>query len=106
MSLCFRYNSITALRENDLLGLEKLELLMLHSNMIMDIEDNTFQDLKSLQVKTIFFHLAFGQNFSTSWTLDFVRDCYEDLLHTVGCILEIPSHIVERPSLQGLHGVL
>lgn len=54
MSLCFRYNSISALRENDLLGLEKLELLMLHSNMIMNIEDNTFQDLKSLQVKPFF----------------------------------------------------
>lgn len=58
MSLCFRYNSITALRENDLLGLEKLELLMLHSNMIVDIEDNTFQDLRSLQVKS-FFPLGF-----------------------------------------------
>lgn len=50
--LCFRYNSITAVRENDLLGLKKLELLMLHSNMIVDIEDNTFQDLRSLQVKS------------------------------------------------------
>lgn len=52
MFLCFRYNSITALRENDLLGLEKLELLMLHSNMIVEIEDNAFQDLSSLQVNT------------------------------------------------------
>lgn len=42
------------MRENDLLGLEKLELLMLHSNMIVDIEDNTFQDLRSLQVKSFF----------------------------------------------------
>lgn len=25
---------------------------MLHSNMIVDIEDNTFQDLSSLQVKS------------------------------------------------------
>lgn len=54
MFLCFRYNSITAVRENDLLGLEKLELLMLHSNMIVAIEDNTFQDLRSLQVKCLF----------------------------------------------------
>lgn len=31
---------------------------MLHSNKIMDIEDNTFQDLRSLQVKP-FFPLGF-----------------------------------------------
>lgn len=47
----FRYNSITVLRENDLSGLENLELLMLHSNTIHSIEDRAFQDLKSLQVK-------------------------------------------------------
>ncbi|XP_022624703.1 immunoglobulin superfamily member 10 [Seriola dumerili] len=44
------YNSITVLRENDLSGLENLELLMLHSNTIHSIEDRAFQDLKSLQV--------------------------------------------------------
>ncbi|XP_069004335.1 immunoglobulin superfamily member 10 [Embiotoca jacksoni] len=44
------YNSITVLRENDLPGLENMELLMLHSNTIHSIEDRTFQDLKSLQV--------------------------------------------------------
>ncbi|XP_067451016.1 immunoglobulin superfamily member 10 [Thunnus thynnus] len=44
------YNSITVLGENDLSGLENLELLMLHSNTIHSIEDRAFQDLKSLQV--------------------------------------------------------
>ncbi|KAM9852836.1 immunoglobulin superfamily member 10 [Aulostomus maculatus] len=44
------YNSLTVLRENDLSGLENLELLMLHSNTIHNIEDRAFQDLKSLQV--------------------------------------------------------
>ncbi|KAM7412990.1 hypothetical protein PAMA_020396 [Pampus argenteus] len=44
------YNSLTVLRENDLSGLENLELLMLHSNTIHTIEDRAFQDLKSLQV--------------------------------------------------------
>ncbi|XP_030008314.1 immunoglobulin superfamily member 10 isoform X2 [Sphaeramia orbicularis] len=44
------YNSITVLRENDLSGLENLELLMLHSNTIHTIEDRAFRDLKSLQV--------------------------------------------------------
>lgn len=48
----FRYNSITVLGENDLSGLENLELLMLHSNTIHSIEDRAFQDLKSLQVKS------------------------------------------------------
>lgn len=38
---------------------------MLHSNMIVDIEDNTFQDLTSLQVNP-FSPLAFGQNSLTS----------------------------------------
>lgn len=48
-----RYNSLTALREYDLSGLENLKLLMLHSNSIHSIEDRSFQDLKSLQVKYI-----------------------------------------------------
>ncbi|XP_041669748.1 immunoglobulin superfamily member 10 [Cheilinus undulatus] len=50
------YNSITVLRENDLSGLENLELLMLHSNTIHSIEDRAFQDLKSLQVLKISFN--------------------------------------------------
>lgn len=54
MSLSYlhiRYNSLTVLREYDLSGLENLKLLMLHSNSIHSIEDRSFQDLKSLQVK-------------------------------------------------------
>lgn len=43
------------MRENDLSGLENLELLMLHSNTIHSIEDRAFQDLKSLQVKAFRF---------------------------------------------------
>lgn len=50
--LCIRYNSLTALRENELSGLENLKLLLLHSNSIHSIEDRSFQDLKSLQVKS------------------------------------------------------
>ncbi|XP_074498347.1 immunoglobulin superfamily member 10 [Sebastes fasciatus] len=50
------YNSITALRENDLLGLENIELLMLHSNAIHSIDDRAFQDLKSLQVLKMSFN--------------------------------------------------
>ncbi|XP_057207694.1 immunoglobulin superfamily member 10 isoform X2 [Triplophysa rosa] len=44
------YNSITALKVNDLLGLKHLDLLMLHSNVIKIIEDNSFYKLTSLQV--------------------------------------------------------
>ncbi|KAM6933283.1 immunoglobulin superfamily member 10 [Xenentodon cancila] len=44
------YNSLTILRENDLLGLERLEVLLLHSNTIHTTEDGAFQDLTSLQV--------------------------------------------------------
>ncbi|KAM4742064.1 immunoglobulin superfamily member 10 [Anableps anableps] len=44
------YNGLTFLRESDFLRLEKLQLLMLHSNTIHSIEDRAFRDLKSLQV--------------------------------------------------------
>ncbi|XP_074536274.1 immunoglobulin superfamily member 10 [Halichoeres trimaculatus] len=50
------YNSITVLRENDLLRLENLELLMLHSNTIHSIEDRAFRDLKSLQILKMSFN--------------------------------------------------
>ncbi|XP_070685794.1 immunoglobulin superfamily member 10 [Pempheris klunzingeri] len=50
------YNSITVLRENDLPGLENLEMLMLHSNIIHSVEDRAFQDLKSLQVLKMSFN--------------------------------------------------
>ncbi|XP_056297776.1 immunoglobulin superfamily member 10 isoform X2 [Pseudoliparis swirei] len=50
------YNHITVLRENDLSGLENLELLMLHSNAIHTIYDTAFQDLKSLQVLKMSFN--------------------------------------------------
>ncbi|KAM4658726.1 immunoglobulin superfamily member 10 [Amazona ochrocephala] len=44
------YNSLLSLRETDFSGLEKLELLMLHSNEINTIPDKVFDDLYSLQV--------------------------------------------------------
>ncbi|XP_019358574.1 PREDICTED: immunoglobulin superfamily member 10, partial [Gavialis gangeticus] len=44
------YNSLVKLTETDFSGLEKLELLMLHSNEIHTIPDKTFIDLHSLQV--------------------------------------------------------
>ncbi|TDH14829.1 hypothetical protein EPR50_G00024960 [Perca flavescens] len=50
------YNSITVLRENDLSGLENLELLMLHSNTIHSIDARAFQDLRSLQVLKMSFN--------------------------------------------------
>lgn len=50
--LCSRYNSLTALTEYDLSGLENLKMLMLHSNSIHSIGDRSFQDLKTLQVNT------------------------------------------------------
>ncbi|KAK9520965.1 hypothetical protein VZT92_020819 [Zoarces viviparus] len=50
------YNSISVLRENDLSGLENLELLMLHSNTIHSIYNRAFQDLKSLQVLKMSFN--------------------------------------------------
>lgn len=73
---------------------------MLHSNMIVDIEDNTFQDLTSLQVNP-FSPLAFGQNSLTSRIL-----VCDTLLLRMGCILEILSCIVERPSVQGARCIL
>ncbi|XP_053566017.1 immunoglobulin superfamily member 10 [Bombina bombina] len=44
------YNSLNKLGENDLSGLRRLELLMLHSNEIQTIHENAFKDLSSLQV--------------------------------------------------------
>ncbi|XP_044288920.1 immunoglobulin superfamily member 10 [Varanus komodoensis] len=44
------YNSLVKLTETDFSGLEKLELLMLHSNQIRTIQDRTFSDLHALQV--------------------------------------------------------
>ncbi|XP_065267316.1 immunoglobulin superfamily member 10 [Emys orbicularis] len=44
------YNSLVKLTETDFSGLEKLELLMLHSNEIHTIPDKTFTDLNALQV--------------------------------------------------------
>ncbi|KFV45385.1 Immunoglobulin superfamily member 10, partial [Tyto alba] len=44
------YNSLLKLTETDFSGLEKLELLMLHSNEINTIPDKVFSDLDSLQV--------------------------------------------------------
>ncbi|XP_034556306.1 immunoglobulin superfamily member 10 [Notolabrus celidotus] len=64
------YNSITVLRENDLLGLENLELLMLHSNTIHSIEDRAFQELKSLQVLKMSFNKVKEINKETFKGLD------------------------------------
>ncbi|XP_027654153.2 immunoglobulin superfamily member 10 isoform X1 [Falco cherrug] len=44
------YNSLLKLTETDFSGLEKLELLMLHSNEINTIPEKVFRDLYSLQV--------------------------------------------------------
>ncbi|ELW65166.1 Immunoglobulin superfamily member 10 [Tupaia chinensis] len=44
------YNSLVRLTETDFSGLNKLELLMLHSNGIHTIPDKTFSDLQALQV--------------------------------------------------------
>uniref|UniRef100_A0A8C6RZD4 Immunoglobulin superfamily member 10 n=1 Tax=Nannospalax galili TaxID=1026970 RepID=A0A8C6RZD4_NANGA len=44
------YNSLARLTENDFCGLNKLELLMLHSNGIHTVADKTFSDLQALQV--------------------------------------------------------
>ncbi|XP_051482562.1 immunoglobulin superfamily member 10, partial [Apus apus] len=44
------YNSLLKLTETDFSGLEKLELLMLHSNEINTIPEKVFRDLSSLQV--------------------------------------------------------
>ena len=50
---CFhcRYNSLVRLTETDFSGLNKLELLMLHSNGIHTIPAKTFADLQALQVR-------------------------------------------------------
>uniref|UniRef100_A0A8C3MFY6 Uncharacterized protein n=1 Tax=Geospiza parvula TaxID=87175 RepID=A0A8C3MFY6_GEOPR len=44
------YNSLRKLSPTDFAGLEKMELLMLHSNEISTIPEKVFRDLRSLQV--------------------------------------------------------
>ncbi|KAM8856845.1 matrix-remodeling-associated protein 5-like [Synchiropus picturatus] len=44
------FNSINNIRNNSLVGLRKLELLMLHSNDLHHLPEGLFQDLKSLQI--------------------------------------------------------
>ncbi|NXH03099.1 IGS10 protein, partial [Loxia leucoptera] len=44
------YNSLRKLSPTDFAGLQKLELLMLHSNEISTIPEKVFRDLHSLQV--------------------------------------------------------
>ncbi|XP_074402798.1 immunoglobulin superfamily member 10 [Zonotrichia albicollis] len=44
------YNSLRKLSPTDFAGLEKLELLMLHSNEISTVPEKVFRDLRSLQV--------------------------------------------------------
>ncbi|KFO32804.1 Immunoglobulin superfamily member 10 [Fukomys damarensis] len=47
------FNSLIRLTETDFSGLNKLELLMLHSNGIHTIADKTFSDLQALQVTLV-----------------------------------------------------
>ncbi|KAM9805134.1 matrix-remodeling-associated protein 5-like [Neosynchiropus ocellatus] len=44
------FNSISNIRNGSLVGLRKLELLMLHSNDVHHLPEGLFQDLKSLQI--------------------------------------------------------
>nr|XP_046245740.1 immunoglobulin superfamily member 10 [Scatophagus argus] len=75
------YNSITVLREDDLLGLGNLELLMLHSNTIHSIEDRAFQDLKSLQVLKMSFNKVKKINKETFKGLDSLLRLHMDHNH-------------------------
>uniref|UniRef100_A0A8D3BS04 Immunoglobulin superfamily, member 10 n=1 Tax=Scophthalmus maximus TaxID=52904 RepID=A0A8D3BS04_SCOMX len=75
------YNSITVLRENDLSGLENLELLMLHSNTIDSIEDRAFQDLRSLQVLKMSFNKVKKINKETFKGLDSLLRLHMDHNH-------------------------
>ncbi|XP_078420409.1 immunoglobulin superfamily member 10 [Cetorhinus maximus] len=44
------YNNLVGLTSDSFVGLQSLELLMLHSNKIQEIPDKAFKDLQSLQV--------------------------------------------------------
>lgn len=46
----YRFNSISRIDDSSLTGLQKVELLMLHSNDIHHLPDGVFRDMKSLQV--------------------------------------------------------
>ncbi|XP_061638016.1 immunoglobulin superfamily member 10 isoform X1 [Phyllopteryx taeniolatus] len=72
------YNSITVLRENALLLLQKLEILMLHSNLIHSIEDGAFQDLRSLQVLKMSYNKVKELNRQTFKGLESLQRLYMD----------------------------
>lgn len=46
-----RFNAINHITDVSFVGLQKLELLMMHGNNVQKISDGAFQDLVSLQVK-------------------------------------------------------
>ncbi|XP_062843294.1 immunoglobulin superfamily member 10 [Trichomycterus rosablanca] len=72
------YNSLTMLRENDLSGLENLELLMLHSNTIQTIEDRSFHDMKTLQVLKMSYNRVKELRKETFQGLDNILRLYVD----------------------------
>lgn len=48
-----RFNSISRIHDSSLVGLKKVELLMLHSNDLHHLPDTVFRDMKSLQVNKV-----------------------------------------------------
>ena len=66
----FRYNSLVRLTETDFSGLNKLELLMLHSNGIHTIPPKTFSDLQALQVR-----LMWGRGRLMRWDVPTEATC-------------------------------
>ncbi|XP_061682637.1 immunoglobulin superfamily member 10 [Syngnathoides biaculeatus] len=72
------YNSITVLRENALLLLDKLKILMLHSNLIHSIQDRAFQDLRSLQVLKMSYNKVKELNRETFKGLESLERLYMD----------------------------
>nr|XP_061797768.1 immunoglobulin superfamily member 10 [Nerophis lumbriciformis] len=72
------YNSITVLRVNALSGLDQLEILMLHSNLIHSIEDRAFQDQQSLQVLKMSYNKVKELNKQTFKGLESLQRLYMD----------------------------
>ncbi|XP_061918038.1 immunoglobulin superfamily member 10-like [Entelurus aequoreus] len=75
------YNSIVVLREKSFSGLDRLEILMLHSNLIHSIEDRTFQDLRSLQALKVSYNKVKELNKQTFKGLESLQRLHMDHNH-------------------------
>ncbi|XP_077393714.1 matrix-remodeling-associated protein 5-like [Festucalex cinctus] len=102
------FNSISRIRDSSLAGLQRLELLMLHSNDIHHLPDAPFRDLKSLQILKLSYNklteIPSSQTFSglTSLLRLYLDHNHLRYIHP-RALLQLPSLRLLRLQGNGLH---